>query len=284
MTTQIISTIAGKIKELPPKISYIFTTSSPKTIKGEKLGYLTAILYMAPAQQSTIVNLCKFASPGCLIACLYTAGRGKFTGTQISRINKTIWFVRFKAQFWTRAIKELNTKLKNKANRENLTLAVRFNGTSDQPIERIKIKGTNSDYDGLTILESFPDLQFYDYTKYPYSERPNETIPSNYHLTYSYHEQTTPEQVKENLEHGRNVAVVMNVCKVNNRKGCAMTCHCEFPKTWRGYDVVSGDESDIRFNDPTGVIIALHAKGEARTDTTGFVIHARGIHANQITW
>ena len=283
MTTQSISNIVEKIKEIPPKISYIFTTQSPKTIKGEKLGFLTAILYMAPAQQSAIVNLCKFASPGCLIACLYTAGRGKFTNTQISRINKTIWFVRFKAQFWTRAIRELNN-LKNKAKRQGLTQVDRFNGTSDQPIERLKIKGTNSDYDGLTILEAFSELNFYDYTKYPYSERPNETIPANYHLTYSYHEETTPEQVTENLEHGRNVAVVMNVCKLDNRKACAMTCHCEFPKTWRGYEVVSGDESDVRILDPIGVIIALHAKGEARTDTTEFVIHALGIHADQVTW
>jgi hypothetical protein len=283
MTTQIITNIVEKIKELPPKISYIFTTQSPKTIKGEKLGFLTAILYMAPAQQSAIVNLCKYASPGCLIACLYTAGRGKFTNTQISRINKTIWFVRFKAQFWTRAIRELNN-LKNKAKRQGLTLVVRFNGTSDQPIERLKIKGTNSDYDGLTILEAFEELQFYDYTKYPYSERPNETIPANYHLTYSYHEETTPEQVTENLEHGRNVAVVMNVCKQDNRKSCFTTCHCEFPKMWREYEIFPGDDSDVRILDPVGVIIALHAKGEARTDTTEFVIHALGIHANQVTW
>ena len=55
-------------------------------------------------------------------------------------------------------------------------------------------------------------------------------------------------------------------------------------KMWRGYEVVSGDESDVRILDPIGVIIALHAKGEARTDTSNFVIHALGIHADQVTW
>jgi hypothetical protein len=283
MTTKIISNIVEKIKEIPPKISCLFTVQSAKTIKGEKIGFLTAILYMAPAWESAIVNLCKFASPGCISACLKSAGRLKFSVAQIARINRTIWFVRFKAQFWTRAIKELNN-LKNTAKRKTLTLVVRFNGLSDQPIERIKIKGTNSDYDGLTILEAFSELNFYDYTKYPYSERPNETIPTNYHLTYSYHEETTPEQVTENLEHGRNVAVVMNVCKQNNRKSCFTTCHCEFPKTWREYEIFPGDDSDVRILDPIGVIIALHAKGEARTDTSNFVIHALGIHADQVTW
>ena len=37
-------------------------------------------------------------------------------------------------------------------------------------------------------------------------------------------------------------------------------------------ECVDGDDSDIRHLDPQGVIVALYAKGNARKDTTGFVV------------
>ena len=78
----------------PPKISYLLTVGhDPKTVKGEKLGFLTGIQYLAPSTVSGIVNLCPKASEGCKIACLHTAGRASFdTQIEIARINKTIWF------------------------------------------------------------------------------------------------------------------------------------------------------------------------------------------------
>jgi hypothetical protein len=35
--------------------------------------------------------------------------------------------------------------------------------------------------------------------------------------------------------------------------------------------VFNGDESDLRFLDPKGVIVGLYAKGKAKKDNTGFV-------------
>jgi hypothetical protein len=35
---------------------------------------------------------------------------------------------------------------------------------------------------------------------------------------------------------------------------------------------VDGDDSDLRFLDPPGVVVALYAKGRARLDTSGFVV------------
>jgi hypothetical protein len=35
--------------------------------------------------------------------------------------------------------------------------------------------------------------------------------------------------------------------------------------------VFNGDESDLRFLDPKGVIVGLYAKGKAKKDTSGFV-------------
>jgi len=143
-----------------------------------------------------------------------------------------------------------------------------LNGTSDILWERMKIKGT--EFDGLTIFEAFPHIQFYDYSKYEYSEREN--IPANYHLTYSYSENTTQEILSDNLINGRNVAIVFNVCKFDNKKQCYQKCSCELPESWNGYQVISGDDSDVRFLDPQGVIVGLKAKGKARFDQSGFVV------------
>ncbi len=255
----------------PPKISYLLTVGSDaKTVKGEKLGFLTGIQYLAPSTVSGIVNLCPKASEGCQIACLNTAGRAAFdTQIEIARINKTIWFVRYKPQYWQKLVANIKSLIR-KADREGLIPVIRLNGTSDNLYERITIKGT--EFDGLTIFEAFPEVQFYDYSKYTYSERPN--LPDNYHLTYSFSEDTTPEILADNLDNGRNVAIVFNVCKLGNKGKCHTKCKCELPQSWNGYKVISGDDSDIRFLDDQGVIVGLHAKGDARTDDSGFVVKA----------
>jgi hypothetical protein len=43
------------------------------------------------------------------------------------------------------------------------------------------------------------------------------------------------------------------------------------PATYNGLPVFNGDDSDLRFLDPKGVIVGLYAKGRARKDTSGFV-------------
>ena len=256
----------------PPKISYLLTVGSDaKTVKGEKLVFLTGIQYLAPSTVSGIVNLCPKASEGCQIACLNTAGRAAFdTHIEIARINKTIWFVRYKPQYWAKLVANIKSLIR-KAEKLGLTPVIRLNGTSDILWERARIKGT--EFDGLTIFEAFPEIQFYDYTKYTYSER-SENLPNNYHLTYSFSEDTTPEILADNLDNGRNVAIVFNVCKLGNKGKCHTKCKCALPETWNGYKVISGDDSDIRFLDDQGVIVGLHAKGDARTDDSGFVVKA----------
>ena len=251
----------------PPNIGYLLTVSNDaKTILGQELGFLTGIQYLAPSTVSGIVNLCLKASAGCKLACLNLSGRGKFTTTQQARINRTILFVRFKPLFWAQLIKNIKSLIR-KAKKLGLIPVIRLNGTSDNLWERMTIKGT--EFDGLTIFEAFPELTFYDYTKYTFQERPN--LPDNYHLTYSFSEDTTPEMLADNLDNGRNVAVVFNVCKLGNKGKCHNKCKCPLPETWNGYKVISGNDSDVRFLDPTGVIVGLRANGKARDDDSGFV-------------
>jgi hypothetical protein len=49
------------------------------------------------------------------------------------------------------------------------------------------------------------------------------------------------------------------------------------PAVYMGQPVWNGDETDLRFLDPAGHIIGLKAKGRARKDTTGFVVHVNSI-------
>ena len=62
-----------------------------KTVKGDGDEYLTAILYMAPADNLEGVNVCAMAEvAGCKAVCLYTAGRGKMNSVQAGRLRKTM--------------------------------------------------------------------------------------------------------------------------------------------------------------------------------------------------
>ena len=47
----------------------------------------------------------------------------------------------------------------------------------------------------------------------------------------------------------------------------------QIPKKYKGFKVFNGDDNDLRFLDPSNSIIGLLAKGQAKKDNTGFVIH-----------
>ena len=120
---------------------------------------------------------------------------------------------------------------------------VRLNGTSDILWE------LNSD-----IIQSFPNLQFYDYTKI--SKRFSFAIPANYHLTFSLSESNDNDALKV-LGLGHSIAAVFR--------------DSNLPDTFMGYPVTNGDTTDLRFLDAKGVIVGLKAKGKAKKDTSGFV-------------
>ena len=63
---------------MPATTRLLSVSSDAKTIKGQKKGYLTGILYLAPADESVSsggFNTCPKASAGCKAGCLFTAGR-----------------------------------------------------------------------------------------------------------------------------------------------------------------------------------------------------------------
>jgi hypothetical protein len=240
--------------------------TDPKTRKGVGLhGVLTGIHYGAHARESGVINACP-DSGACAISCLDTAGRAEFDPRiREARIFRTIMFVQRKPEFWTQSIKDV-LALKRAAKRRKLTPCIRMNGTQDLPWERIRIKGTGTAYDGLTLMEAFPDIQWYDYTKT--ISRIGHT-PDNYYLTASYSERMNLATLWDLTDASHNVAVVFRVCE---HRG---TCKCPLPSSWFNVAVINGDKHDARFLDKSGVLVGLKAKGMARDDVSGFVIDAR---------
>ncbi len=237
--------------------------SDAKTRKGEKVKVLTAIQYLAPATEAGVGNLCPYASEGCITACLFTAGMGKFDNVRQPRIDRTILFMKDRKTYTTKLIFEI-ARHKRKAEKLGMLAAVRLNGTSDVKWESIPIV-VNGIKVANNIMALYPDVQFYDYTKYPYAKRPKESLPSNYDLTFSRSE-TNDLEVLENLRNGRRVAVVGNT-KIGET----------IPTTHTAIDgsvwpVIDGDITDVRFNDSHGVIVWLSAKGKAKKDKSGFVV------------
>lgn len=248
----------------------LLTRSSAKTIKGEKYGWETNILYLSPHKQNELgKNLCPFASVGCAAACLYTAGRGRFSSVENARLNKTRLFLTERDWFIEKLYKELVLiNLKDAAAYNIAPLygakqqCVRLNGTSDIPWENIKYKGKN-------MFEHFPDLQYYDYSK-DYRRVINNKH-KNYHLTFSRSENNDDKCI-EVLKAGHNVAAVFNKEFYNRNLYDGGTAFYSFNLD-NMYKVIDGDQSDLRFLDKgKGVIVGLKAKGDANKDKTGFVI------------
>jgi len=233
----------------------LLNVKNAKTVKGEKKGYRTFILYMTPFKGNDKgVNLCPMATSGCVNSCLNTAGFGKFRDVQKGRLKRANLFVENREYFLDKLVFEIETAIKL-SELDNMIPVFRLNGTSDIQWENIKVK------DNKNIFELFPNISFYDYTKV--ANRFDKNLPTNYYLTFSfsnevdYYSGRVMTVTKKILDSGNNVAVVF-------RK--------ELPETFLGYKVIDGDMDDLRFTNDRGVIVGLKAKGLAKKDTSGFVI------------
>jgi hypothetical protein len=218
--------------------------ANAKTVKGQGRGYMTAILYLAPADESGY-EVCPMASQGCRKACLNKAGMGAFSNVQAARIAKTKWYFEDRSAFMAQLMTEVRAFIR-KAFKAGLIPVVRLNGTSDIPWERVPVEGKPN------IMAHFPTVQFYDYTK----RHNRRDLPDNYHLTFSLAEDNDT-RASAAASNGANVAVVFRTDK--------------FPVTFMGMPVVDGDADDLRFLDGKGVVVGLKAKGPAKKDTSGFV-------------
>ena len=233
----------------------LLSTGNPKILKGTKQGYNTYILHLAPANVSGY-ETCAKRTAGCTAACLNTAGRGgmfkKGESTNViqeARKRKTRMFFENRADFMLQLFLDIKKAIKQ-SDKLGLIPVFRLNGTSDLAWEKYEVQ------DGKNIFQMFPDVQFYDYTKI--LGRKVKNIP-NYHLTFSAADGNDAD-VYRAIAEGLNVATVFGLKKTE-----------AMPETYNGRPVFNGDDSDLRFLDPKGVIVGLYAKGKAKKDTSGFV-------------
>ena len=239
-------------------------STNAKTVKGEKLGYLTGVLYLAPAMLSGY-QVCAMASTAqCEDACLNRAGLGGvYTSIQKARIAKTKRFFEQREEFMSDIVYSIRRliKLSRKQRRDKrgrfakpYQVLVRLNGTSDIRWELIPVTIDGIEYRNL--MEAFPELQFYDYTKI--ANRKN--LPENYDLTFSY------SGVKAYLPQ------VAKAQKALMRIAVVFRHEKNIPDSFMGMECIGGDNSDVRHIEQQNVVVALYAKGPAKHDQTGFVV------------
>lgn len=182
-------------------------------------------LSLAPADVSGH-EVCASRSPDCTQHCIFSAGHGFRHQVQMGRIFRTLWYFRAREEFVAQLMSEID---------RNQDAAIRLNVFSDLQWERTFPQ----------IFSDFPKTQFYDYTKH--AKRMFRARPENYHLTFSLNE-NNEQYAREVLQAGLNVAAV------TDKIGGSLF----------GYQVIDGDEHDLRFLDPSPVVVGLRAKGSLR--------------------
>ena len=217
---------------------------SAKHTKAEKFMEQTYTIYLAPANLSGY-EVCPGRTAECTKLCLNMSGRSKIeayshkNNIQNTRIKKTRMLFEQREFFVRWMIEEIKTA-KAKAIKTGYRFSVRLNNTSDISPEQFYIV---EDGKKINILEYFPEIQFYDYTKV--ASRTSLTKKySNYDLTYSYNGSNT-EKCLEMLKNGIRVAMVF---------------YPVLPEKHWGYDVVNGDQFDMQYLRPKNVIIGLKYK------------------------
>lgn len=245
-------------------------SGNPKTEKGRGKGFWTFVLHLAPAKLSGF-NVCPMATAGCTMACLNTAGRGGIKAghsilthddvangivneIQAARIRKTREFFTNRDAFMALLVKEIDKAIARAA-RDGFVAVFRLNGTSDIRWETIAVQRNGETFPN--VMAAFPNVQFYDYTKIANRKH----VPANYHLTFSLAD-GNEKQAEAALANGLNVAAVF-------RNQATVARYIESGFMGRG--VFCGDDTDLRFLDPRGVVVALYAKGNAKKDQSGFV-------------
>lgn len=249
-----------RFQELPPVVreyfpdndfsfSYLLTQNSVKTLKGEKEGYLTGVLYLAPHSVAG-KSLCTSSTEECRKACLWSSGQLGMPSGRKATIARTVFLNHYPDKFMGLLLREI-AKLERKAKRKGMKTAIRLNGTSD-------IAWESSKYGEFLQLASdlFPEVVFYDYTKHigrcVNGYRRKKGLNS-YKLTFSYS--------------GQNWAA----CEKALADGCnvAMCFADELPERYKGFKVINGDKNDLRFLDPKGVIVGLTYKLPKMLDARG---------------
>lgn len=216
------------------QISYFASVNSSQKIeKGRKQNFDTLVLYLS-ASKNAGVDLCKFASTGCRLACLVESGhpliekRAGKNVIAVSRILKS-WLAIYRKDIAETVLLAEIESARKRAERKGRKFSVRLNGTSD--------------IDFYNVINAFPGVQFYDYTK-----DPDRVELANYHLTFSYSQANKARinHYKQAIARGQSIAFPVIASDFDQA--------CSLPEC---YDM---DDTDLRFLDNAGKYGILKAK------------------------
>ncbi len=279
-------------------MTYDYTTSTLLTINNNKtnpdlqIGYLIGTLYLAP-QKNIInaahygieydakvtnlskVNLCKNATTGCSISCIYHQGIFKNSAFQKNkikqaRLKRTLKFLTQRDSFFEQIIKEIKS-LQRKAKRRGLIPIISLNGTSDILWEKESFSYKEEEFKNL--MELFEEVDFFDYTKYNILKS-RKKLPKNYYLTYSRAGTHRGQLIDDwqlltsYLDKNINVAVV---CTKNIKEQLLEN------SSYQNYKIINGDLYNNRIKDispknENGSIILLEANKKTDINDSGFII------------
>lgn len=248
-------------------VSYLGNVAhSSKFMHSYEHGVATYSIYLASSNLSGF-SVCS-NDKHCREHCLNGSGRAMMEllkgddKIMNSRVKKTQLFFVNRDYFMQMMISEIKIH-QLQAELDNLEFSVRLNATSDICIEDFV-------YNGKNILELFPTVQFYDYTKV-FSRMGLVSKYTNYDLTYSFN--------------GFNWNSCEKALKNNVRVAVVFEKH--LPKTFYGYEVIDGDLYDARYLDKKNVIVGLKFKTPASSvknnkftiPETPFVVKANNINS-----
>jgi hypothetical protein len=224
-------------------------SSSPKLRHDGGYAVRAGIVYLRPATTGGGATVCAASDAGCA-GCLGLGGRALFDQRINQARQRRLDFYREDSVGFLLSLAVEIEELRQSATEEEL-VAVRLNGISDVLWERERVINSSS------LMEAFPDVVFYDYTRLPGRLRTIEAgiIPANYDLSWSLGSDND-RLAERALGIGLRVVAVVRGAR---------------EEQWRSLPVVDGDEHDWRFLDPAPALVALKPKGLARKDTTGFV-------------
>ena len=210
----------------------LLASENLKLKKGLAYGWRGLGLSMAPARTSGY-EVCASRSDECTTHCIFMAGKGPMFTVQWARIFRTLWFFEHRREFLDVLMSEID---------RNRDAAIRLNVFSDIMWERVAPE----------IFSTFPQVQFYDYTKH--FKRMIRPRPENYHLTFSLSE-SNADQALQVLKAGFNISAVVRTTAGS---------------LW-GYDIIDGDEHDLRFLDPSPCVVGLNPKGSLRASESEMI-------------
>mgnify|MGYP005813513623 CR=1 FL=1 len=216
--------------------------TSTKVEMGELKGYMTAVVYLQPANKVAKKTLCPAAKiSGCIKDCLETSGRLGMTQSERAKSRRTILFLLDPDRFYSLLRRDIEKEHRAHGDK----LAIRLNGTSDIDFEK--------------FILSMPHIRFYDYTKiYHRISTPSPTrkifgtMKFPYDLTFSGSAFSSYSMGKtaRAIQAGHRVALAFNTAETKGEY--------KIPS-----ELLNFDKNDLRFTDEhkTG---ALKAKGTSK--------------------